>query len=168
MTNVIQEIQSHLKQYRQITKVPLDHLSTTDVSLLKGYARPPSSQELDYKRSWAKLAKAQRLNRLMNYHKKLTCDYDLDMDCQHQLKTLFYDGISSDILDRDNVSYDVSHGGIVKIEGLKRDTEGIFYFDRAHHGAVTKVPIQKFMPVSLTRLSEAQRKRKPVITLRNM
>jgi hypothetical protein len=96
----------------------------------------------------------------MSYHQKLSKDYQLDSVCQHQLKTLFYDGISSDILDRDNVNYNPNEGIIIKIDGLKRDTDGVFYFDRSADTEKTTVPIQtikKFTPISMTKLSLAQK-----------
>lgn len=160
--SIIKEIQDHLEQYRTI-KPEVYHLSTEDVSVIRGCSirRTP---DLDYNRSWAKLAKAQRLNRLMNYHQKLTKDYQLDNAGQHQLKSLFYDGINSDILDRDNVNYNSNEGVIIKIDGLKRDPGGIFYFDRQSDTKPSPIQtIHKFTPVPVTKLSLAQKKPKPVI-----
>lgn len=165
--NLISEIQAHLETYRKKDHVMIAHFTPDDVSTINGcHVRSQKSQEFDYRRSWAKLAKAQRLNRLMNYHQKLTKDYGLDTECQHQLKTLFYDGIGSDILDRANVDYNVNEGVIVKIGGLKRDADGMFYFDRLHHQDTRIQSIQKFTPVSVLKLTVAQKKRKPLITLK--
>jgi len=166
--SLIAEIQTHLENYRKKDHPLIVHLTPDDVSTIKGcHVRSQKSQESDYRRSWAKLAKAQRLNRLMNYHQKLTKDYELDAECQHQLKTLFYDGIGSDILDRANIEYNVNEGIIVKIDGLKRDVDGVFYFDRSHHPDTARIQtIQKFTPVSIANLTVAQKKRKPIITLK--
>lgn len=169
MTCIIKEITDHLDQYRS-NSLQLKHLSIEDVSLLKGcQIRSQKKQEVDYKRSWAKLAKAQRLNRMMNYHQKLTIDYKLDSKSQQQLKTLFYDSINSDILDNNNINYNINEGVIVKIEGLKRDTEDFFYFESpsTKPGLTTHVPaIKKFTPVSVSQLSIAQKRQKPLITLK--
>jgi len=164
MTSTIRDIQCHLEQYKSVKSgVPLDRLSLDEVSILKG-CHVKRSQEHDYKRSWAKLAKAQRLNRLMNYHQKLSKDYQLDSDNQHQLKTLFYDGVGSGILDRDNVNYDMSEGSIVNIEILKRDADGIFYFDRTNSkdGTSSIQTIKKFTPIPTIRLA-VNKPIKPVI-----
>lgn len=170
--SIVEQIQEHLNLYRSTHRqgVPLNKLSPDDISVLKGcHVRSHKSQEQDYRRSWAKLAKAQRLNRLMCYHQKLTKDYELDTKSQHQLKTLFYDGISSDILDKDNVHYNSNEGIIVKVEGLKRDTEGIFYFERSHKQEPVAIvqTIKKFTPLSMSKLSIAQKKSKPLITLKD-
>lgn len=179
MTNsIVEDIQEHLKQFRaQKVGVPLNRLSVDDLSALSGCHVRQHSQESDYKRSWAKLAKSQRLNRLMQYMQKLSKDYNLDTNCQHQLKTLFYDGISSDILDRESVNYDMVNGVVVKIDGLKRDPSGAFYFDRGCDRTTSThiQTIKKFTPVSVTRLSLAQRtpkamviKKKPIISLKSI
>lgn len=166
---IIEKIQNHLDTYRKNSKgIQINHLTVDEVSSIKGYTvRSQKSQEQDYKRSWAKLAKAQRLNRLMHYHQKLTKDYELDSKDQHQLKTLFYDGISSDLLDRDHITYDINDGIIVRIDGLKRDDNGLFYFERSNTGTVTQIQtIKKFNPVSVSKLSIAQKKPRPIIALK--
>lgn len=167
--SIIKQIQKHLDTYRDVNPLTkIQHLTIDEVSSIKGYAlRSQKSQEQDYKRSWAKLAKAQRLNRLMLYHQKLTKDYQLNTEQQNQLKTLFYDGISSDLLDRDHIVYDVNDGTIIRLDGLKRDSDGIFYFDGSNTGAVTKLQtIKKFSPVSVSKLSIAQKKQRPVILIK--
>lgn len=170
MTSIIQEIQDHLNNYRHRNHMVLRHLSIDDVSAIKGcHVRQPSQE--DYQRSWAKLSKAQRLNRLMNYHQKLTQDYKLDSSAQHQLKTLFYDCINSDILDRDNVQYNIDEGNVVKIDGLKLDGDGTFYIDNGTFNASQKSlisNIKKFTVATPTQLSVAQRKHKPIITLKQV
>jgi hypothetical protein len=182
MSDIITEIQQYLGRYRSTVSVPIERLTVDDVSLLKGYQlRSPKVQEMDYKRGWAKLAKAQKLNRLMNYHKKLTSDYDLTQAQQNQLKTLFYNSIGNDELDRDQVVYNSNEGSIVNVNGLKQDNDGIFYFnnpssclastprctDASNHQTVisksdaTSVII-KFSPVTREQLTNVS-KSKPLI-----
>jgi hypothetical protein len=165
MTSIVDEIKEYLKTYRHTDDLQLQHLSIEDVATIKGMqVRNPKLLESDYQRSWAKLAKAQRLNRLMNYHQKLTRDYNLDCSAQQQLKTLFYDGINSDVL---NVQYNICEGHITKIDGLKRDTNGIFYIDSSTNIPPVAVSI-KFTPVTSEQLSVAQKKKKPLIILKKM
>lgn len=180
MSELIMEIQKHLDQYRKSVNVgvPFNPLSTSDVSALRGHVpRSTQDQEMDYKRGWAKLAKAQRLNRLMNYHQKLTQDYQLTIEQQNQLKTLFYEAIGSTLLNRDNICYNSNEGHITNIDSLKRDHDGMFFFDTRHEhkpsiisvGTGVTQPIQtvkKFTPVSVALLSTAQRKQKPVIKIK--
>lgn len=164
--SVVVEIETFLRTYCASLPMPLDHLSPDDVSALKGcHIRSNKVQEMDYKRGWAKLGMAQKLNRLMMYHKKLTQDYELDSIQQGQLKKLFYDGIGSSILDREQVSYNSNEGSIVKIDGLKRDHVGIFFLenDSVQNSVHVTKPIQKFMPASIEQLSHAQKRKKPVI-----
>jgi hypothetical protein len=169
MTGVIEQIQKHLMEYRDTYGIPFDHLSSEDISKLKGCTvRPIKAQEMDYKRGWAKLAKAQKLNRLMDYHKKLTIDYDLNADQQGQLKTLFYDGISSDILHREKVVYNNNEGSITKIDGLKRDKKGLFFFDNEEQKPknIKVQSVQKFKPITIQQINVATNKSKPVIKLK--
>jgi hypothetical protein len=135
--DIIAEITQYLNQYRHNENIiQFEQLSTDDISQLKGcHIRSIKTQEQDYKRGWAKLAKAQKVNRLMEYHKRLSAEYSLSAIQQGQLKTLFYDGV--DLLVRDQVIYDISDATIVKIEGLKRDQAGIFYFAHTAHTAHT-------------------------------
>ena len=149
----------------------INHLSPDDISEIKGLqVRCTKSQDQDYKRGWAKLAKAQKLNRLMNYHKKITKDYDLNSEQQIQLKTLFYDGISSDILDKNLVNYDSNAGSIVKIDGLKSDSKQFFYIEKSvnleHNNKIQT--IKQFKPVSIAELSvaETNEKVKPLIKIK--
>jgi hypothetical protein len=163
MSSIIAEIEQYLELYRGKTNsVPVDQLTVDDVSLLKGcQIRSAKTQEMDYKRGWAKLAKAQKLNRLMHYHKKLATDYDLTAIQQAQLKTLFYNGVG------------ISGGMINNIVGLKQDTDGIFYFDAPVAPMLTlntmkKVTvIEKFVPVSIEQLTNAGNKIKPMIKKKN-
>tara|TARA_A100001015_G_scaffold309232_1_gene408279 strand:+ start:1461 stop:1973 length:513 start_codon:yes stop_codon:yes gene_type:complete len=169
MTGVIEQIQKHLMEYREYHGIPFDHLSSDDISKLKGcVVRPVKVQEMDYKRGWAKLAKAQKLNRLMDYHKRLTSDYNLDVDQQGQLKSLFYDGISSDILNREKVVYNSNEGSITKIDGLKRDKKGLFFFDNEEQKPknVKVQSVQRFKPITIQQISVATNKAKPVIKLK--
>ena len=168
-STLIREIQNHLEQFRTVkTGIPLEHLSPEDVSIIKGYTtkRLP---EPDYKRSWAKLAKAQRLNRLMDYHHKLTCDYQLNAVQQQQLKTLFYESV--DTIDRDTINYNQTEGHITKIEGLKCDTDGCFYFERSRPTSTppcNDIPIQtikKFTPISMTKITAAQTQKKTKVVI---
>jgi hypothetical protein len=156
-STLIREIQNHLEQFRAMkTGIPLEQLSPEDISVIKGYTTK-RAPEPDYKRSWAKLAKAQRLNRLMNYHQKLTSDYQLNSTRQQQLKTLFYEGI--DILDRDNVNYNQVEGNIIKIDGLKCDAAGCFYFETPASSERTEIPLQtikKFTPISMNKIKGVQ------------
>jgi hypothetical protein len=157
ITEIKQYLDQYRKQHREDETVHLDHLSTEDISRLKGcQIRSVKTQEQDYKRGWAKLAKAQRLNRLMEYHKRLTRDYNLTLEQQGQLKSLFYEGI--DMLVRDQVVYDSTNGNIVKIEGLKRDHDHIFFFAPIHDCNIdTHIQnIKKFTPVTIEQLSSAQ------------
>jgi len=170
MTGVIEQIQKHLLEYRESYGIPFDHLSSEDVSKLKGCTtRSIKTQEMDYKRGWAKLAKAQKLNRLMDYHKRLTTDYDLNIDQQGQLKSLFYDGITSDILNREKVIYSSSEGQITKIDGLKRDKKGLFFFDNEDQKPknIKVQSVQKFKPITIQQINVATTKSKPVIKLKN-
>lgn len=179
-TAIMTEIKLYLDQYRkqhsaydsdpeQDRECQMVQLTTEDISRLKGcQIRSVKTQEQDYKRGWAKLAKAQKLNRLMEYHQRLSKDYNLTVDQQGQLKSLFYDSI--DILVRDQVIYDSSSANVVKIEGLKRDHDHIFFLAPMHdhhshghgHGSGegnvdTHIQnIRKFTPVSIEQLSTAQ------------
>lgn len=180
MPGIIEEIQQYLVQYcatLQGTDVPLDRLTVEDVSLLKGCQVRSNTQELDYKRGWTKLAKAQKLNRLMDYHARLTTDYQLSADQQTQLKALFY---GSDF-DR-RISYNVNEGTVASIQGLKRDKDGIFYLEKESETGPSKVlilditkrkqatqtpVIRKFEPISMDKLSEDRIKVKPIIKRKN-
>lgn len=164
--SVISEIQVYLAQYRDEV-MNLDHITTDEISDLKGcQIRSKLSQESDYKRGWTKLAKAQKLNRLMDYRKKITTDYNLTTEQQGQLKSLFYKGVDSSILERDHVCYNSNQGCIVNITGLKQDHDGIFYFanesdskSKANNSDPSKpknteIPsIKKFAPLSIEQLT---------------
>lgn len=154
---LIREIQLHLEQFRTVkTGVPLEQLTPEDISNIKGVKSNKKITEPDYKRGWAKLAKAQRLNRLMNYHHKVTEDYQLSSERQQQLKTLFYEAV--DMLDRDAVHYNQDEGCITKIDGLKCDPSGCFYFESNMPSAPKEIPLQtikEFTPISLSKLTGA-------------
>lgn len=185
MSSIIEEIQQYLVHYRAGLKgapVPLDRLTVEDVSLLKGcQVRSSKTQELDYKRGWTKLAKAQKLNRLMDYHARLTTDYELSSEQQTQLKTLFY---GSDFDQR--VCYNVNEGIVSSIQGLKRDKDGIFYLEKesetggskvlildiTKRKTITSMPreaplIRKFEPIESSKLSNDRIKVKPIIKRKN-
>lgn len=167
--SVVAEIEHFLRNYRSSMAITLEHLTPDDISTLKGcHVRSTKIQEKDYKRGWAKLGMAQKLNRLMGYHKKLTTDYELNTSEQEQLKKLFYDGVGSSILDREQVAYNINEGSIVKIDGLKRDHEGIFFLENtpSHVTVHTTKPIQKFTPASTEQLTHAQKRVKPVIVVK--
>jgi hypothetical protein len=168
-STVVMQIEDFLSKYRASIGITLEHLSPDDISALKGYhVRSTKVQEMDYRRGWAKLGMAQKLNRLMVYHQKLTTDYTLDTMEQGQLKKLFYDGIGSSILDREQVSYNSNEGTIVNIDGLKRGHDGIFFLENSMHqtGTHATKPIQKFVPASVIQLSDAQKRKKPVIVIK--
>jgi hypothetical protein len=116
-------------------------------------------------RSWCKLGKQQKLNRLMLYHKKLTEEYNLNLEDQGQLKQLFYDSINSEILNsRETVEYDSNSCSIIKILNLKRD-KGEFYLgiDVNVKKPTIKTSIIKMKPVSLEKLSGAMKERKKIV-----
>lgn len=165
MSSIINEIQQYLVQYRTTlkgTELPLDRLTVEDVSMLKGcQVRSSKIQEQDYKRGWAKLAKAQRLNRLMDYHARLTSDYQLSSEQQTQLKSLFY---QTDF-NKDAICYNASEGIISSIHGLKRDKDGIFYLEDDVHDKVLVLDVTKRTVTPVIRKFEpiTQPKSKPII-----
>jgi hypothetical protein len=82
----------------------------------------PKPAEPDYCRTWYKLNKSQKINRLIVYAQKLTKEYNLTQEQQIQLKQLFMNIFNMD--HTDDVDYDVATGRILKIKNLQRSMDG--------------------------------------------
>jgi len=168
MTSVIEEMQEYIRTYRESLGIYTECVSAEELSVLKGYPiKSPKENEQDYKRGWAKLSKAQKLNRLMDYHKRLTASYGLDKQSQHQLKELFYNGV----YDCNSVAYNSNEGSVVTIDGLKRDSNGLFYMDPVTVSVAAsdlpKTKLLRFAPATTEQLNSANKKLKPIVQIRN-
>lgn len=159
--SIIEEIKRYLDSFRE-ENLPLETLSTDDIMTLKGLKHKESTD--DYSRSWVKLSKTQKLNRLMLYHQHLSNKYSLDPDSQKQLKTLLFDGLNSDILDRDHIEYNESGSVITDIPQLQRDSNGQFYFHRKCEHKISNLTTGiNFSPATIGQLVAANTRTKPKI-----
>lgn len=149
MTNIIEQIEEHLMQFRQEPTIKMSFVSdTTDSSNI-------GSTTSEYKRNWNKLGLAHKINRMMVYFKKLCDDYHLNESQKQQLKQLFY--AEAGHIAKDDIVYDSALGTIIKLNHLKQGKDGVFYFEHADHTPKKKVVIavKKFNPLSLEKLQSA-------------
>ena len=112
--------------------------------------------EPDYCRTWYKLNKTQKINRLIIYAQKLTKEYGLSTDQQIHVKQLFMKIFNMD--NNADVEYDSATGQILKIKNLQRSMDGKneFYISTTTSmNAVCNTPEFSMTPLTLTELMSA-------------
>ena len=123
----------------------------------------------EYARSWCKLSRQQKINRLMAYSVKLSQCYLLTVSQQNQVKKLFLECINGDLLnDSQSVDYDSDTGTILKVMGLQRSADGEFYLginSAEVRNSYMCMPVMtdklKVKPLSFDQLTAATRGRQP-------
>jgi len=127
-------------------------------------AHQNATNQAEYNRSWSKLDKQQKLNRLMAYVNKLRDDMQLNKDEVIQLRTTLVNAINNKIITRKNdVEYCDKTASILKIPGLmQNDTNRHFYIGRDDSSyEVTKVTsartIKQLKKLDLSNLTAAKK-----------
>jgi hypothetical protein len=158
MTDIVQEIQSYIDTIREDHGLKMSYLTIDELNgkeqQYKKFLRPQITDDDEefpeyYHRSWCKLSKEQKMNRLMNYCKKLISEFSLNDAQSKQLRFLFMDSINNGLLQkRDEIEYAEDEARVLKVMGLMR--EGDVFFLRGHdHGRIKcKINI-KMVPLNL-------------------
>lgn len=140
--DIIESIQDTLTQFRinnNIPKIEMSYMGIDELnnrSLLREFNkmdkfRKNKQNETDvdnefpvehYCRSWCKLSKQQKINRLMNYRILLVKKYNLNDDEEKQLSYLFIDNINNGKLQsKDEIDYIVEDAQIIRVHGLVKN-----------------------------------------------
>lgn len=172
------EIQSCLAKFHEEHNIPrlnMDQISTDELnradkkyqdilysSKMEKFLRSHNKADLEiepsqldefpvehYCRSWCKLSKQQKINRLMNYVKKLKETFNLDDVACKQLQLLFIDSINNGKLQKkEDVEYIQEDAQIIRINGLKKDGD-VFQLHGAHSDRKKVMLCEKIVPIDL-------------------
>ena len=115
ISHLFQALESHKEE-------PYSMYYIDEEEILEIKNNKPKPTEPDYCRTWYKLNKSQKINRLIVYAQKLTKEYNLTQEQQIQIKQLFITIFNMD--HTDDVDYDVATGRILKIKNLQRSMDG--------------------------------------------
>ena len=116
----------------------------------------PKTVETDYNRSWYKLNKPQKINRLIVYAQKLTKEYGLTAEQQVHVKQLFMNVLTLD--HSDDIEYDSTTGQILKIKNLQRSMDGKNEFYITSSGKIKSpflISLNTMVPLTLNQLMTA-------------
>src|SRR3989344_60234 len=185
MESVISEIYTILDEYRNMFKIPqlsMSYLSLDDMNdrkhnkilndtkmdrFIKTHNRQvfeDSPLQLGdfpmehYCRPWFKLTKEQKLNRLMDYSKRMQKKYQLNEAEEKQLSYVLIDAVNADrLIRKDDVDYLDEEARVINIYSLKREDKRFYLAGNVEHKTIIT---DTFVPLDLSKLI------KPKITIK--